>query len=513
MTDTTTATAASVPVAPQGLPLLGHALPLLRDPLAFIMSLSGYREMVRVKLGPSSAVMICDPALTRQVFLNDKVYDKGGPIYDRIREVIGDGLSTCSYTLHRRQRRLCQPSFHPTRLPGYGAVFARASEAKAESWSEGDILDVTQEMMTLTTRATMETMFSGALPEETMRRALADTATIVSAFFRRMMTPAFLRQLPTPQKRRYDAARDRLAETIAEVIADRRADPTDHADLLSTLVGAVDEESEDGQKQLSDAELADEALTFFLGGMETTAITLAWALHLLATNPDVQRRLQAETDSVLAGGKLDAAHLPSLELAGRVVTETLRLYPPAWMMTRTVRQDAELGGVKLKSGSTLVLSPYLLHRRPDLYTEPDRFDPDRWLEGQPDRATYIPFGAGPRKCIGDQFALTEAILALTAIVSRWELTPVGDEPFKPKVETSLSSRGLFLRLTERKKDSAGDAELRAAEPSTSSEPAAAAAPATPAEPATAAAPAAEAEPATPAQSSTQPGAATCPVKH
>ncbi|MFD3612105.1 cytochrome P450 [Streptomyces atroolivaceus] len=485
MTDTSTATAASVPLAPRALPLLGHALPLLRDPLAFIMSLSGYREMVRVRLGPSTAVMVCDPALTRQVFLNDRVYDKGGPIYDRIREVIGDGLSTCSYTLHRRQRRLCQPSFHPTRLPGYGAVFARAAELKAGSWRDGDVLDVTQEMMTLTTRATMETMFSGALPEETMRRALADTATIVSAFFRRMMTPALLRQLPTRQKRRYDQARHRLSDTIAEIIAERRADPTDRADLLSTLVGAVDEESDDGQKQLSDAELADEALTFFLGGMETTAITLAWALHLLATNPDIQRRLQAETDSVLAGGKLDAAHLPSLGLASRVVTETLRLYPPAWMMTRTLRQDAELGGVRLKSGSTLVLSAYLLHRRSDLFTDPDRFDPDRWLGVQPDRASYIPFGAGPRKCIGDQFALTEAILALAAIVSRWELAPAGEQPFKPKVETSLSSRGLTLRLSERRTGSADSTELHAASPRS-----------------------APAQPSTP-----RAGASACPVQH
>ncbi|MFD7501824.1 cytochrome P450 [Streptomyces sp. NPDC059850] len=488
MTDTRTATAASVPLAPRALPLLGHALPLLRDPLAFIMSLSGYRTMVRLRLGPSTAVMVCDPALTRQVFLNDRVFDKGGPIYDRIREVIGDGLSTCSYDLHRRQRRLCQPSFHPTRLAGYGAVFARAAELKAASWRDGDILDVTQEMMTLTTRATMETMFSGALPAQTMRRALDDTAIIVSAFFRRMMTPALLRRLPTPQKRRYDRARNRLSATIEQVIAERRADPTDHADLLSTLVAAVDEESQDGQKQLSDTELADEALTFFLGGMETTAITLAWALHLLATNPDVQHRLQAETDAVLAGGKPDPAQLPSLGLAARVVTETLRLYPPAWMMTRTLRQDAELGGVRLKGGSTLVLSPYLLHRRSDLYDEPDRFDPDRWDGAQPDRATYIPFGAGARKCIGDQFALTEAILALTAIVARWELTPVGDQPFQPKVETSLSSRGLRLRLSERRTGGADGAGLHAAAPRS-----------TPARPS--------------AQSSTQPGAATCPVKH
>ncbi|MFJ1598664.1 cytochrome P450 [Streptomyces sp. NPDC088261] len=502
MADTSTATAASVPLAPRALPLLGHALPLLRDPLAFVMSLSGYRQMVRVRLGPSTAVMICDPALTRQVFLNDRVFDKGGPIYDRIREVIGDGLSTCAYPLHRRQRRLCQPAFHPSRLPGYGAVFARAAELKTGTWRDGDVLDITQEMMTLTTRGTMETIFSGALPAETMRQALADTATIVSAFFRRMMTPALLRRVPTRQKRRYDRARERLAATISEIIAERRADPTDHADLLSTLVAAVDEESQDGQKQLSDAELADEALTFFLGGMETTAITLAWALHLLATHPDVQQRLQAETDTVLNGERLDPAHLPSLGLATRVVTEALRLYPPAWMMTRVLREDAELGGVRLKGGSTIVLSPYLLHRRADLYADPDRFDPDRWLGAPPDRAAYIPFGAGARKCIGDQFALSEAILALTAIVARWEVSPVGEEPFRPKVETSLSSRGLSLRLGER--PAGGGAGLRTAVPRPVSEQPSA-------QPSTQPPAPASGQPSAPP--STQPGVTACPVPH
>ncbi|WP_433232682.1 cytochrome P450 [Micromonospora sp. CA-248260] len=455
MTETTTTTTASIPLAPGALPLLGHALPLLRDPLAFIRSLAGYPRMVRVRLGPTSAVLICDPTLTRHIFVNDRTFDKGGPIYDRIREVIGDGLSTCPYPLHRRQRRLCQPSFHPQRLHGYAAVFGRASHATAGSWHDGQVLDVTREMMTLTTQATMETMFSGSLPADTLRRALADTNTVVSAFFRRMMTPALLRRLPTPAKRRYDQARSRLFATITEIVAARRADPTDHADLLSALVAAVDVESRDHEQRLSDSELADQALTFFLGGMETTAITLAWALHLLATHPEIQHALQAETDTVLAGTLPGPEHLPRLDLATRVVTETLRLYPPAWMMTRTVAQETELDGVRLRRGDTLVLSPYLIHRRPDLYADPDHFDPDRWRGTSPDRTGYVPFGAGARKCIGDQFALTEAILALTAVAARWELSPVGEEPFRPKVETSLSSRGLRLRLRRRLTEPSG----------------------------------------------------------
>ena len=167
--------------------------------------------------------------------------------------------------------------------------------------------------------------------------------------------------------------------------------------------------------------------------METTAITLAWALHLLATDPDVQHRLQVETDNVLKGEKFDPAHLPSLGLAGRVVTETLRLYPPAWMMTRTVRQDAELGGVRLKAGSTLVLSPYLLHRRPDLYTEPDRFDPDRT------GTRHLGFGGSLHYCVGAPLARFEAEAALTALAARLKAPRLIADP--PPYRSGAALRG------------------------------------------------------------------------
>lgn len=429
----------SIPLAPGALPVLGHAVPLLRDALAFTSSLPALGPLARIRLGPFSVVMACDPDVTRQVLLDDRTYDKEGPVIERIREVAGNGLSTCPHSSHRRQRRLCQPSFHNDRFPGYTEVFAATAEASSSAWHTGQHLDVTREMMTLTARATMETIFSGELHADVVDRSIDDTTTLVRGVFRRMLTPPLLSRLPIPFNRRFDEARARLLDVVATIVANRRADPTDHGDLMSSLLGAVD----DGAT-LTDAELADQVLTFFIGGTETAANTLAWALHLLATHPDVQEQVTAEARAA------DGVRPPPLDgVTGRVLTETLRLFPPAWLFTRTLTADTELGGVELPRGTVVAVSPYLIQHRGDLYRDPDRFDPGRWAGRAPDRSAYLPFGAGARKCIGDRFALTEMVTALHAVLRRWRVEPLSPEPFRPAVEATITARGLTLRVVAR----------------------------------------------------------------
>ncbi|RKN52345.1 cytochrome P450, partial [Streptomyces klenkii] len=199
----------------------------------------------------------------------------------------------------------------------------------------------------------------------------------------------------------------------------------------------------------TDAELTDMVMAVFLAGTETTASALTWALYLLATHRDVEERLHAEVDRVLAGGPVAFAHLPELQVTGHVVTETLRLHPPGWMLTRVTTADTELAGARLPAGTPLACSPHLLHHRPDLHEEPRRFTPERWARERPDRATYIPFGAGARKCVGDRFAVTEAVLALASIASRWRLSPLTDRPPPHSLRHVPSPRGLRMRATAR----------------------------------------------------------------
>ncbi|MFC5148318.1 cytochrome P450 [Streptomyces aureoversilis] len=444
-------TAASIPLAPNAVPLLGHVLPLVRDPLAFLSSLPARGDLVRIRMGPRSVVMVCDPVLTRQVLLDDHAFDKGGPMYERVREVVGDGLISCPHSRHRRQRRLCQPSFHPERFPHYSAVFVAAAEDVARSWHDGQVVDVTTEMAKLATRVAVETMFTAALPPGAAQQTVGDINTVVNGAFRRMIRPALLNRLPSPGNRRYLRARDRLQHTACGVAGRRRADSTDHRDLLSSLQRATDPDGlADGARALTDAELADQVLTFFLAGAETTSNAMAWALYLLAEHPEVGERLHAESDRVLGGASPAFADLSALQEAGHVVHEALRLYPPAWLLTRTVVEDTELGGVTLPAGTLIAFSPYLIHRRPDLYEDPDRFDPDRWRGPQPDRTVYLPFGAGARKCIGARFAVAEATLALTAINSRWRLVPLSGRPVRPSVKVTLGPRGLRMRVIARR---------------------------------------------------------------
>ncbi|MGB8961025.1 MAG: cytochrome P450 [Pseudonocardiaceae bacterium] len=442
-------TVSAVATAPGALPLLGHTLSLLRSPLRFVTSLPAHGDLVRIRIGPIAAIVVCTPELVRQILLNDRTFDKDGPFFDRSREAFGDGLATCPHYSHRRQRRLAQPAFHPARLPGYAQVMTKHITEVTASWQDGQVIDVLPEMMTLTARTAVETMFSDALPGATLGAVLNDFTTILASIYTRVLIPPPLDKLLVVTNRRYDHARVHLRRTIGRIITDRRASGADRGDLLSTLLAARDPVDRQG---LSDTEIVDQVITFFLAGSETTATALAWAVHLLARHPEVEHRLHAEVDAVLTGAVARFEDLPKLELTSGVVTETLRMYPPAWMLARTTTTDTHLGGHPLPAGSLLFYSPYLLHHRPDLYPNPDNFDPDRWTDGQrarPAREAFIPFASGARKCIGDTFAITEATLALATLAARWRLRLLPGRHVYPARAVLLHPCGLRMRATPR----------------------------------------------------------------
>ncbi|MBB5960714.1 pentalenene oxygenase [Saccharothrix tamanrassetensis] len=438
----------TMPTAAGARPLVGHLVPLLRDPLGFLASLPEQGGVVRVRVGPTSIVILCDPQLLHDVLRNDRVFDKGGQLFDRYRESLGDGLGTCPHSRHRRQRRLVQPAFHADRLPGYAEIIAEQSTAAVSAWREGQVLDVMAEMTALAARNVAAALFSDALTATARSWIAEDLATIMAGIFRRMLTPPLLDRLPTPGTRRYLHACTRLRRTINDALAARSTGGTDHGDLLSMLLAVRDSDG----RGLSDAEISDQAVTFLMGGAETVGCTLSWALHMLTGHPDLEDRLHQEVDTVLAGRRAGFADLPRLHLTRRVITETLRHYPPAWLVTRRVTTDAEIDGHRVRAGTTVCYSPYLVHHRPDSYPVPDHYDPDRWApeRSQPPRQAFIPFGTGARKCIGEQFGLIETTLALATITSRWHLRPIpGGDRVRPKLVATLIPRGLRLRATAR----------------------------------------------------------------
>ncbi|WP_229914149.1 cytochrome P450 [Streptomyces capitiformicae] len=441
-----------IPTAAGRQPLLGHLLPLLRDPLRFLARLPERGDLVRVRLGPLQALVVCDPGLTSHVLRDERTFDKGGPLSDRLREVTGNGLATCPHAEHRRQRRLIQPAFHPARFPGYAqAITARAAET-TESWQDGQVLDVVAEMQGLTARITVDTLFSTTTSPDLLTQTLGDVNAILNAMPVRMMTPPPLDRLPTRSNRRYHRAQARLTRTLFRLVTERRATGTDHGDLLSMLLTARDTDSGPAEEMLSDAEIIDQVVTFFLGGADTSAAALAWALHLLGQHPEIEARLHAEADAVLGGRPATHADLPRLELAGRILTETLRLWPPGWVVTRTCTTDTQLGPHAVSAGTSIVYSPYLLHRRADLFPDPDRFDPDRWTPENPHpprREAFIPFGVGARKCIGDRFSTTMTVLALATIAARWQLRHLPGARVRPARGIALNPSGLRMHAISR----------------------------------------------------------------
>lgn len=440
---------------PGSLPLIGHLVPLIRRPFDFMRSLPRHGDVVRLRLGTASVFVVCDPDLTREVLRDDQVYDKGGVLIDRLRETLGDGLVTCPHSMHRQQRRLLQPAFHRSLFPGYMDILANQTVAVLDSWRDGDVVDIVPNMMAIMARTSAATMFSDTLATSTLRQTADDVAAIFSAWYRRMVTPPPLDRLPTSTNRAYHQARDRLRRTITEAIAERRASGTDRADLLAALLAARDAEG-DGRR-LTDAELMDQAMTFLLAGIEPVSHPLAWSLHMVAGHPGVQQRLQAEVDTVLGGRPAAYGDLYRLQVADRVWTETLRLWAPGWFSTRVTTTATELGGHPIPAGATVIFSPHIIHHRPDLYPDPDRFDPDRWL---PERAatipanSYLPFGGGPRICIGNQLGSTEAVLCLATITSRWHLEPVPGR-VRPALSSAVTPRGLRLRVTARQRPDQG----------------------------------------------------------
>jgi cytochrome P450 len=266
------------------------------------------------------------------------------------------------------------------------------------------------------------------------------------------VTPPVLDRMPTPGNRRYHQAHNRLRHAVNGIITDHRAGNTDHGDVLSALMPARGPAEGGAVAELTDTEISDNVINFLIAGSDTTARTLAWSLYLVAQHSSIEERLHAEADTVLAGAPASFKHLSRLRFCGFVVTEALRLYPPAWLITRTVTSDTRLGGHDLPAGTTLVYSPYLLHRRGDLHPDPDRFDPDRWDSSHrpaPPRDAFVPFGNGARKCIGDQFALTQATITLATISARWRLEALTGPPIRATGGLLLKPKGLQMRVTAR----------------------------------------------------------------
>ncbi|MFJ8045552.1 pentalenene oxygenase [Kitasatospora sp. NPDC096147] len=441
-----------VGTAPGAVPGVGHAWQMTRSPVRFMTSLAAHGDLVRIRIGPSTAYVPCHPELLRRVLTGDQVYDKGGVFYDRARDVAGNGLVTCPYRDHRRQRRLMQGAFTRPQLRHYAVAMHAEIEHTTGRWRDGQVIDAFPEFYGLALRVVAGTLWSTALDAELTRGVERAFDTVLNGLFRQMFLPAPLRRLPTPANRRYRSALRHLHGVTQGLIAGHRGQEgleSGELDLLGALLASRDE---DGGR-LTEAEVHDQVITVMAAGTETVAATLAWVFHRLSQHPAIAEELYREIDTVLAGRSAVWEDLPALALTDRVITETLRLHPPGWLFTRLTSAGTELAGVPLPAGATLVFSPAAVAMDPEAFPLPHEFRPDRWLAGeetQAARQAFTAFGAGARKCLGDLYARTEATLALATVLSRWRLTPEQDADTRAvPLATVYRPRRLRLRLTAR----------------------------------------------------------------
>ena len=444
------------PPGPRGRAALEGLRELRQSPLTFLCRVAAqYGDLVRYPVGPWEFYVATHPDHVGRVLQeNQRAYSKDTFQYNLLKTVTGNGLLTSDGAFWLRQRRLAQPAFHHRRVEALDALITAATVDMLEDWeraaARAEPIDVTAAMMQVALRIVGQALFSIDIREEA--DALAQAVLVVlDHIVERARTLGLAPDwLPTARNRCFRDALNALDRVVYATIAQRRRAGGGNHDLLAMLLAARDEETGEG---MSDRQVRDEVMTLLIAGHETVASALAWTWYLLAQAPEVERKLHAEVDAVLGGRPPSATDLPRLAYTRQVFEEALRLYPPAWIITRKTLAADTLGGYHIPAGALVILSPYVTQRRPDLWEGPETFDPERFAParaaGRP-RFAYFPFGGGARLCIGNYFALVEAQLIIASVAQRFRLRLAPDQVVEPEPSVTLRPRhGLLMYPTLR----------------------------------------------------------------
>ncbi|RSS66113.1 cytochrome P450 [Streptomyces sp. WAC06614] len=430
--DVTVSAAEEIPEL-AGVPLLGSLFDLKKDSIGtYLKAQRTHGDVVRITAGPPGlrAALYCvfSAEGAQQVLAAQSAnFRKDNPFYEEVRESFGNGLLTSQDEEYLRQRRLVQPLFTRKRVDGYAGAVAAETGTTLDGWRDGAVVELTDEMMRLALRAVARILF-GTDVDSTVDVVDRCFPVIADYCLRRGYSPANLpRTWPTPANRRAAAAMEELYGACDRIIADRRRSRDAGEDLLSLLAAARDTDSGDA---FDATELRDQVLIFLLAGHETTATSLAFALHLLGRHPEQQERAREEVRTVLGDRTPQAADLDRLPYLTQVLKEAMRLYPAAPVIGRRAVAEAEVAGRRIPAGADVILAPWVTHRHPDHWADPERFDPDRFTpeaEAARPRYAWFPFGGGPRACIGQHFSMLESVIALAMMLRAYEFEAVDTE--------------------------------------------------------------------------------------
>ena len=439
-----------------GLPVLGSLLDMRRDALDTFRRAAQLGDVVHLHFPTQEAVLLNHPDLFRRVHVDEhRSFGKQTRGYDALRLGLGNGLVTSEGDFWRRQRRIAQPAFHRRRIAGFADTMTTATADMLARWERlaerDETIDIDEEMMKLTFRIVGECLMGTDISADASAVGPA-VATLLLAVMDRITQPLALPlHVPTPGNKKLTDALATLDEVVYGVIEERRRSDAEHPDLLDMFMRATDEET---GERMTDQQLRDEVITMILAGHETTANALAWTFYLSSKVPHATERLRAELDEVLPNGRLATAEdLSRLEYTGAMMKEAMRLYPPVWLVARSVHQSVQMGGYEIPKGYIVFTSPIVSHRDARFFENPEGFEPERFL-GERGKAmnkhAYIPFIAGPRQCIGNNFALMEGQLILATVLSRFDLHLVPGQRIVPQPTVTLRPRyGIRMKIRPR----------------------------------------------------------------
>lgn len=434
---------------PAGHWLAGNLGNFGRDPLGFLGRCAAeYGHVVRLRFFNRSVCLVNDPAVIEHVLATGarKFRKTLGYRTPFMRRLFGNGLLTSEGEHWTKQRRLAQPAFHRDRINTYARQVVEFAEKMVSGWRSGKSMELHAEVLKLTTLVVVKSLFNSEVPREIDN--LSESSAVVMKRFSSLMSPSrmWMNLLPSRSSREFGQVMKRLDDFILRLVRERRASGEDKGDLLSMLLLARDEDG----SGMSDQELRDELVTLMVAGLDTTALALSWAIHLLARHPEVQKKLETELREVLGTRCPTVDELKRLPFAEAVIKESLRLYPPAWIVGREALEDFEAGGVLIPKGTSVIMSQWLVHRDARWFPDADAFRPERWLDGSTagiPKFAYFPFGGGPRICIGGAFAMMEATLALAVIKQRFAFEDIPEKVVRlwPAI-TLQPATGIWVRL-------------------------------------------------------------------
>jgi cytochrome P450 len=390
-----------------------------------------YGDIAHYKIGWNHIVFLNHPDYIREVLVvqNDNFIKER--TVRRSKMLLGEGMITSEGADHRIQRQAAQPAFHRQRIPQYAGTMVREAARMRDSWRDGEIRDISIEMMHLTLNIVAETLFATDLRNEV--NELADAINRIMGLYNFLvMLPAaeWLVHMRPPGLAAFVRARKRIDAVVHRMIEAHRREKADRGSLLDLMLAASPDTSAESEKSLR-----DQVITIFLAGYETVANALVWTWYLLSENPECERRFHEEVDRELRDRLPSYEDLPRLRYVEMVLAESMRLYPPAWAMGRRALRDFQLGEFFLPAKTTLLISQFVLHRDARFFPDPLRFDPERFTPEEKARRakfTYFPFGAGARQCIGESFAWMEGVLLLATLGQKWKLTLASRHPVEPQ---------------------------------------------------------------------------------